>query len=288
VNGPVVINTGLSATNTVDSPTGIGTITRTATISATDGTGITAIGNIINNPAGMYVNLHTAASPGGVIRSQLLRTINHVAQIVGGGEWMTSIRVLNSSTTSVLGILNSYQTNGSPLPADVSDPNISFAIPPLGSATFTLHNKGTLTGGFAKVFTNGNVILDAGYSHPGYPNSVHVVSVTSRSVSIPVRVGSTPTQNTGIAVLAGSAGNVVLTLRDDVGVAIAGGSRSIAVAPNQQVVGFVRDLLPTVTQTRFSGTLTVEMQAIGGSGQLGALAIQFNGTLATVTTTAVP
>jgi hypothetical protein len=215
--------------------------------------------------------------------------VNEVSQVVGGGEWITSITVRNSSSTaSAQGMLNSYQPNGSAISSTISDPNISFAIPPSGSATFNLHNKGTLTSGFAKVFSNGAVTLDVTYAHPGFTDSAHITPVTARSVSIPVRVGSTATQNTGIAILAGAAGNILLTLRDANGVAIPNGSRSIAVAANQQVVGYVRDLLPTVTQPQFTGTLTAEMQATGATGQLSAIALQFNGALSSVTLTPLP
>jgi hypothetical protein len=62
VNGPVVINTGINATSPVESATGNGNITRTAVIGPTDTNALTALANIVNNPAGMYVNLHTTTT----------------------------------------------------------------------------------------------------------------------------------------------------------------------------------------------------------------------------------
>jgi hypothetical protein len=289
INGPVRINTGISGTNSVDSPTGAGNITRIGTTAPTDTDGIAAIANIIANPAGMYVNLHTTVNAGGFIRGQLLPVVGHIAQAVGGDDWLTSVTIRNpSSTASVQGMLNFYQPDGTAMPAAITDPQISFSLPPSGSATFNLHNKGAFTAGFARVFTDGSVTLDAGYAYPTFADSAHVTPITARSVSVPVRVGSTASENTGIALLALSAGNVIFTLRNEQGAALAGGSRSIPVTAGQYLVGFVRDLLPTVTAPSFTGTFTAEIQATSGTGEVNAIALQFNGTLAPVTLTALP
>jgi hypothetical protein len=69
---------------------------------------------------------------------------------------------------------------------------------------------------------------------------------------------------------------------------IANGSRQIDVTAAQHIFGFVRDFLPNVSQSLITGTLTVEMRPTTGTGQLSALAIQFNGALSPVTITALP
>jgi len=53
---------------TVTLTNGAGSFTSTANIGGTDAT------NIMNNPAGYYFNVHTAANGGGVMRGQLVRT----------------------------------------------------------------------------------------------------------------------------------------------------------------------------------------------------------------------
>ena len=70
VNGGVTINTGLSATNTVPSPTGAGNIYRIVTVSTE--AGIRTLNSLVANPEAHYVNLHSTVNPGGVIRSQLM------------------------------------------------------------------------------------------------------------------------------------------------------------------------------------------------------------------------
>lgn len=69
VNGGVLINSGLSAANTLTLATGAvtnQTYPATAAISATQAQ------EIITNPNGFYFNVHTAINPGGAIRAQLV------------------------------------------------------------------------------------------------------------------------------------------------------------------------------------------------------------------------
>jgi uncharacterized protein (TIGR03437 family) len=71
-NGPVVINTGIGGANgNIEDETGRGTISRPAQITPADTNPLTALRDMIANPAGFYVNLHTTVNPGGVIRGQL-------------------------------------------------------------------------------------------------------------------------------------------------------------------------------------------------------------------------
>ena len=53
---------------TVTLTNGAGSFTTTTAVGGSDAT------NIMNNPAGFYYNVHTAANPGGVMRAQLVRT----------------------------------------------------------------------------------------------------------------------------------------------------------------------------------------------------------------------
>jgi uncharacterized protein (TIGR03437 family) len=69
VNGPVVINTGISNTARVSFPSGRGVIN--IPVAVTGGNPLAALRRLLANPTGFYVNLHTVANPGGVIRGQL-------------------------------------------------------------------------------------------------------------------------------------------------------------------------------------------------------------------------
>ncbi len=71
VNGPILFDTRISGTNRVISPTGRGAINLPVAINTA--ASIAALRRLLANPAGFYVNLHTAvpAHPGGAIRAQL-------------------------------------------------------------------------------------------------------------------------------------------------------------------------------------------------------------------------
>jgi hypothetical protein len=285
-NASVVINTGVSGTATVDSTTGSGNITRVVNVDASNPTMFAALTALITAPDMAYINLHTTQFSGGVVRSQMFPVVNTVAEAAGGGEWLTAITIRNpSSTTAVQGIVDFFNSDGSLMPAAVTDPNISFLIPPSGSTTISTHNKGQFTGGFAKVFSNGNVTVEARYMHPLFaPNANTGTTVTSRSVSVPVSVGATSTTNTGVALIANSSGTLTLSLQNASGAAIPGGSRSIDVSAGQQITAFVSELLPSVTATQYTGTLTLAIS----SGTISVLALQFDGTIAPVTVTPMP
>ncbi len=67
-NGPVVINTGLSNANSTTLANGKGSANFVVNIA---GTSLEPFKRMLANPGGFYVNLHSTANPGGVIRAQL-------------------------------------------------------------------------------------------------------------------------------------------------------------------------------------------------------------------------
>jgi hypothetical protein len=70
VNGPVRVNTGLSAATTVPRSNGA-LVFNAAGISVTGAT----VQALVDNPAAFYFNVHSALHPGGVARGQLRRTL---------------------------------------------------------------------------------------------------------------------------------------------------------------------------------------------------------------------
>jgi len=296
VNAPVRINTGVAAgAAAVDSTTGSGNITRVVIIDSTSSPEtFAALNALITAPDTAYINLHTTQNGGGVVRSQMLPIGNTVAQVAGGGEWLSAITIRNpSSTSSVHGIIDFFTPvlDGSgavqnpPMPTGIVDPNISFLIPASGSTTIATHNKGGFAPGIAKIFSSGNVTVDARFMHSAFsPNTNTATTVTSRSVSLPVSVGPAVTTNTGVALVADSPGTLTLTLRDSSGTAIAGGSRTVSVVAGQKLASFVTELLPTVTASQYTGTLTIATS----TGTISVLALQFDGSINPVTVTALP
>src|SRR5207245_7062598 len=72
-SGGVVINTGISGSNSV-SATGTGHITRVVNYASTDTTGLSYVTGLLEMPENYYVNIHSTVQPGGLMRAPLLRT----------------------------------------------------------------------------------------------------------------------------------------------------------------------------------------------------------------------
>jgi uncharacterized protein (TIGR03437 family) len=71
VNGPVVINSGLSGR--VEDTTGRAGLFYQGQVRPSDTDALAALRDLLANPAGYYVNVHTTDNPGGAIRGQLQR-----------------------------------------------------------------------------------------------------------------------------------------------------------------------------------------------------------------------
>jgi len=68
-NGPVTIDSRITAANNVQSASGFGNIYRQFTVSSANG--VATVNRILTDPASAYVNLHTQANPGGAVREQV-------------------------------------------------------------------------------------------------------------------------------------------------------------------------------------------------------------------------
>jgi uncharacterized protein (TIGR03437 family) len=69
VNGPVRLDSAITAANNVQSATGVGNIYRT--FNANNDAALAAVNSLLANPENWYLNLHTTVNPGGAVRSQL-------------------------------------------------------------------------------------------------------------------------------------------------------------------------------------------------------------------------
>lgn len=287
-NGSVVISSGISGSSPVAGSTA-GNITRTAEV--TSASGLEVLADLIKNPNGFYVNLHTTSQPGGLMRSQLLQFLNYFGQVAGGGDWITSLTIKNpSSTAGVHGQVNFNDTEGDPLPVGIIDPNMTFWIPPSGSVTFNTHNKGAVETGNARIYSNAVVNVDAGYFYPGLTSEGRAKSVVANSISIPVSIGSDGVRNTAVAFLnlESAPVTVLLTLRDTSGAVVAGGTNFFVLDPGEHGDAFVTELFPALGVESVLGTLTVEVtRGPIPSGLIVALALQFETTSVTPVTISV-
>jgi len=122
VNGPVVIDTGTSSPFTVADVTR-GNIFRVVEIPSTNATGIAALNGLFADPTQYYINMHTTANPGGIIRGQLSKTLyvffNQMTQaeevpptgLPGVSNSMTYVAVDRDSTGNIVGGNVSFNLN---------------------------------------------------------------------------------------------------------------------------------------------------------------------------------
>lgn len=108
-NGPVTINTGIGgAGGNVEDPTGRGTIDRQAQVRPGDTNGLSTLQGMLDNPAGYYVNLHTTANPGGVIRAQLQRP--EVITLLGAMSPRNEVPAITNSEATGTGAIVAMRT----------------------------------------------------------------------------------------------------------------------------------------------------------------------------------
>jgi hypothetical protein len=102
INGPVVIDSGITGAASLASETGIGVITRQAQIRTTDTAALLALREMVEDPASFYVNLHTTQFPGGAVRGQVDATL--VSQFVTRLSPANEIPPISSNASGVCSI----------------------------------------------------------------------------------------------------------------------------------------------------------------------------------------
>ena len=100
-NGPVVIDSGLPGP--LPDTTGRGVLRLQGQVLPTNANGLAALRDLINDPSGFYVNVHSTVNPGGVIRGQLqpADVLVVMAQMNPRNE-VPAITNLNASATGSL------------------------------------------------------------------------------------------------------------------------------------------------------------------------------------------
>lgn len=154
-NGPVVIDTGITAANSVIDEAGSGVISRQVQISSANATALQALRDLVENPSGFYVNLHTSQFPGGAIRGQLDATLMtvHMARMSPANE-IPAITGSNAFGTAAISVFRGFNGEGR-----ATSGMVMFEV------DYDLTQQYTLTGlhvhrGFAN--ENGPVVVDTG------------------------------------------------------------------------------------------------------------------------------
>jgi uncharacterized protein (TIGR03437 family) len=154
VAGPVVINTGLSGGNTQAIKAGGDVVHRNAPVLATDATALAALRDLMANPAGFYVNIHTPDFPGGAIRGQLQPAVARV--LIGQMSAANEVPAVNANATGNALVI----------------------------ALATTDSKGSLTSGATYMETTYNIVGEQGnftgfHIHPGVAGTTGPATINS-------------------------------------------------------------------------------------------------------------
>lgn len=119
-NGPVLIDTRITAANSVVSETGSGEIARSAVVLA-GSANVAVLNEILANPEGFYLNLHTTTNPGGAVRSQLKKTEYKVyGAVLSPANEVPAIQNSRASGIGFLTLLAGMDANGALESAEVT------------------------------------------------------------------------------------------------------------------------------------------------------------------------
>lgn len=115
--GGVVIDSGLSGTASVTNP-GNGNISRLINIDANNPTALNAVNDLLANPSGFYLNLHTRQFGSGAIRAQLAAV--QPAPAINAGGIISAVQDAQIAPASPGAIISLYGTNLAGTTSDAS------------------------------------------------------------------------------------------------------------------------------------------------------------------------
>ncbi|MFN3325460.1 MAG: CHRD domain-containing protein [Bryobacteraceae bacterium] len=157
VNGPVVIDSGIAGGDrSILAPAGQGAIFRQAQITDTSSNAGMALVQMIDNPSGFYINLHTAANPAGAIRGQVEAAERVVLMsFMAPFNEVPPVQNLNARAIGTLVALITRAPNGNITSAEVTF-DVNYRDFPEGTAFTGLHIHSGPGG------VNGPVTIDSG------------------------------------------------------------------------------------------------------------------------------
>ena len=225
---------------------------------------------------GLYVNVHSAAFPGGELRGQIPRPglaqyfpqFGNGGGVAGEGGLISSVVLTNASSTATAeGTMYLFDADGHPLTAGLTGggagapgSEVDFSIQPLGSVTFTTDGLGDLAIGSAEVISNesvGGVIRFQGpVGIAGFGSAPPL-----QSAIIPAR--RNPEINTAIAIrnLESFPITVSLQMRGEDGASL-GDNATVQrqIPPNGRIAQFISELFENLNTTNLAGTVVISTQ----------------------------
>jgi uncharacterized protein (TIGR03437 family) len=115
--GGVVIDSGITGAASVTNP-GIGNISRAINIDASNATALDAVNDLLANPGGFYLNLHTRTHGSGAVRAQL--GAPPVAPAINANGIISAVQDAQIAAASPGSIISIYGTNLAGTTSDAS------------------------------------------------------------------------------------------------------------------------------------------------------------------------
>jgi uncharacterized protein (TIGR03437 family) len=152
-NGPVTIDSGLTR---LDAQPARGSLVRQGQISATNEAALATATEMLTNPSGFYLNVHTSDNPGGALRAQLERAQMRVfMSLMNPGNEVPAINDPNASAVSTVTMLFTANPQGV-----LTSATFNFDINYVGMPADTVFTGYHIHRGAAG--TNGPVTIDSG------------------------------------------------------------------------------------------------------------------------------
>jgi hypothetical protein len=152
--------------------------------------------------------------------------------------------------------------------------HVVLAIPSWGGAILATEKKGEFMSGTVRVSGAGPIAGVLRIESPEIGTWSVGSSLPMLGFLVPVMRSASGGWSTGVAIAsAGSRVDLTLTLRDEFGVVISGGERTLALGPNEQISRLLEELFPEARTEEFRGTLTVTAEAgqiLGSALQIGS------------------
>ncbi|MGC4053888.1 MAG: CHRD domain-containing protein [Paludibaculum sp.] len=154
-NGPVVIDSTLSAP-VADATTG--TLALQGPVLASNANALTALRDLVTDPTGFYLNMHTTRNPGGEMRGQLMKAERLVLMtFMSPDNEVPAITGSTGKATCAINVIAARSASGAPLSAEVTfDANYTGFPDGTNFTGFHIHN------GPAGV--NAGVVINTGLS----------------------------------------------------------------------------------------------------------------------------
>ncbi|PYV18749.1 MAG: hypothetical protein DMG07_03255 [Acidobacteria bacterium] len=204
---------------------------------------------------------------------------------VTGAGWTSTFFLGNPTGAAASGRLTYYDDRGQPLlvplPDQPASTGTSWNVQPLGGAVLSTGGNGDLLSGSARLTAGSAIGGVLTVALPGLGIAAVGASEPAAGFIAPASRSVTAGSSTAVAIVsAGSPVTLTLTLRNERGEPLSGGTITLELRANGRVAAFLEHLFPQAQSSEFRGTLT----ATAAGGDIAGIVLQIGGQARQLTT----